>query len=52
MGQDSKLFQCDPKKNGEWQEIADFSSAGLKNITRLAVSPKGEKLAIVAIATR
>jgi len=50
MGQDSKLFQCDPKKNGEWQEIADFAIAGLKSITRLAVSPKGEKLAMVAIA--
>ncbi|MDZ7360441.1 MAG: hypothetical protein ONB46_06900 [candidate division KSB1 bacterium] len=51
MGKDSKLFQHDPKKNGEWQEIADFSSAGLKSITRLAVSPKGDRLAIVAIAT-
>lgn len=52
MGKDSKLFQSDPKKNGEWQEIADFSSAGLKSITRLAVSPKGERLAVVAISTR
>jgi len=51
MGKDAKLFQCDPKKNGEWQEIADFSSAGLKSITRLAVSPKGDRLATVAIAT-
>ncbi|MCI0693283.1 hypothetical protein L0337_14920 [candidate division KSB1 bacterium] len=52
MGQDSKLFQCDPRKNGEWQEIADFADAGLKGITRLAVSPKGEKLAVVAIAAQ
>ncbi|MGH7597570.1 MAG: TolB family protein [bacterium] len=52
MGQDSKLFQCDPKKNDEWQDIADFAGAGLKGITRLAVSPKGETLAVVAISTR
>lgn len=52
MGKDSNLFQCDPKKNGEWQEIADFAGAGLKGITRLAVSPKGEKLAVVAISAR
>jgi len=52
MGQDSQLFQCDPKKNGAWQEIADFASTGLKGITRLAVSPKGEKLAVVAISAR
>ncbi len=52
MGKDAKLFQYDPKKNGEWQEIADFSSSGLKDITRLAVSPKGERLAFVAISTR
>jgi hypothetical protein len=52
MGKDAKLFQCDPKKNGAWQEIADFTSAGLKSITRLAVSPKGERLAVVAIAAQ
>jgi WD40 repeat protein len=52
MGKDSKLFQCDPKKNGDWQEITDFAHAGLKGITRLAVSPKGEKLAVVAIAAQ
>ncbi|MGH7454780.1 MAG: TolB family protein [bacterium] len=52
MGQDSKLFQCDPKKNGEWQEIADFAGAGLKEITRLAVSSKADRLALVAIAAQ
>ena len=44
----AKLFKFDPKKDREWQEVADFSSAGLKGITRLAVSPKGDKLALVA----
>lgn len=31
-----------------WQEIADLGAAGLANITRLAVSPDGKRLALVA----
>ena len=31
-----------------WGEIADFTSAGVKGITRLAMSPKGDWLAFVA----
>lgn len=31
-----------------WQQIADLSSAGIANITRLAVSPDGKRLAFVA----
>jgi len=50
MGKEAKLYQCDLKKEAAWKEIADFSTAGLKNITRLAVSPKGDRLAVVAIA--
>jgi hypothetical protein len=47
-GSGSKLFKFEPKKDRTWQEVADFSRAGLKGITRLAVSPKGDKLALVA----
>lgn len=32
----------------EWAEVADLSGAGITNITRLAVSPKGNALALVA----
>lgn len=47
--QDSKLFQYNPAAPaGEWQQIADFSAAGLKKITRLALSPKADRLALVA----
>lgn len=35
-------------KDGPWKEIADFSTYGIKNITRLAVSPDGKKLVVVA----
>jgi dipeptidyl aminopeptidase/acylaminoacyl peptidase len=48
MANGSKLFKWDPKKKEDWQEVADFSGAGLKSITRLAVSPKGDRLALVA----
>ena len=48
MGKDSKLFAVVPLIGKSWSEIADFSAAGLKGITRIAVSPKGDKIAIVA----
>ena len=34
--------------SGDWMEIADLSAHRIKNITRLAISPKGTKLALVA----
>lgn len=32
-----------------WQEIADLAAAGLTSITRLALSPRGDRIAIVAV---
>jgi hypothetical protein len=48
MAQGAKLFQWHPSRDQDWQEIADFSDAGISNITRLAISPKGDWLALVA----
>jgi WD40 repeat protein len=48
MAKDSKLFSVIPLTGKAWSEVADFSNAGLKNITRIAVSPKGDRIAIVA----
>lgn len=45
MAKDSKLFSWNPK-DPVWWELANFG--GLKNITRIAVSPKGDKIAVVA----
>lgn len=45
----TKLYQWEPRRGGTWQEVADLASAGLTNITRLAVSPKGDRIAIVAV---
>ncbi len=48
MGQGSKLYYCDPNESDGFTEIADFERGGLKNISRLAVSPNGDLIAIVA----
>jgi WD40 repeat protein len=47
MAKDAKLF-LRKKSDWAWEQIADFSSAGLKTITRIAVSPKGDRIAFVA----
>ncbi|NUM76685.1 PD40 domain-containing protein [candidate division KSB1 bacterium] len=51
MAHGSKLYQWHPSRDKDWQEIADFAEAGLSSITRLAVSPKGDWLALVAAET-
>jgi hypothetical protein len=48
MAKDSKLFSVIPLTGKSWSEVADFSGNGLKNITRIAVSPKGDRIAVVA----
>jgi WD40 repeat protein len=48
MGKDSKLFAVVPLTGKTWAEVADFSVAGVKGITRIAVSAKGDRIALVA----
>ncbi|HLZ44365.1 MAG TPA: hypothetical protein VKQ05_01645 [Gemmatimonadales bacterium] len=43
------LYQWDPQGGKDWEPVADFAPAGLTNVTRLAVSPRGNRLAIVAV---
>lgn len=47
-GAGAKLYELDPKRGTTWREIADLSSAGLSRISRLALSPDGRTLALVA----
>ena len=49
MAKDAKLFKWNPTVDQDWQQIADFSQAGLKRITRISVSPKGDRIAMVAL---
>ena len=50
MARDAKLYRLDPAAGQDWQEIADFSSAcaAACRITRLALSPRADRLAFVA----
>ncbi|OLE55844.1 MAG: hypothetical protein AUG51_01050 [Acidobacteria bacterium 13_1_20CM_3_53_8] len=52
MAKGSKLYKWNPAHDSDWQEVADFSSAGISEITRIAVSPNGNKIAFVAKAGR
>lgn len=47
-GRDSKLLWWSGKNGDDWREVADFARAGVKGITRLAVSARGGELAFVA----
>ncbi|MDE2719737.1 hypothetical protein [Candidatus Palauibacter polyketidifaciens] len=46
MGDGGRLFAW--SEGSDWTEIADFSDLGVEGITRLAVSPDGSRIAIVA----
>jgi len=47
-GSGSKLYVLDLFGSGDWKLAADLSAYKIKDITRLAVSPDGSKLAVVA----
>jgi len=47
MAKDSKLFAVRPLEGKSWGQLADFAVPGLQGISRIAVSPKGDRLAIV-----
>jgi len=48
MAKGSKLFKYNPARDKDWQEVADFSKEGITSITRLALSPDGDRIAFVA----
>ena len=48
MAQGSKLFKWKSDKDQNWIEVADFKKAGLTGITRIAVNPTGDKIALVS----
>jgi hypothetical protein len=48
MANEGMLMAWDAKNDGTWLPFADFTKAGLKNITRLAFSPDGKRVALVA----
>jgi len=49
IGSGNKLYVYDTFLNSEWKQMADLSEFNINEITRLAVSPDGTKLALVAL---
>ena len=47
MGKDDVIYKFHPKKDNEWKTIIIESKIPVNNITRLAVSPDGKKIAVV-----
>jgi Tol biopolymer transport system component len=48
IGSGNKLYIYDTMGEPKWNEVASLQEYGIKNITRLAISPNGKKLALVA----
>lgn len=47
MAKGAKLYAWRMGESKEWRVVADFSHAGLKNITRLSISKTGNRIAVV-----
>ncbi len=47
IGSRNKLYIYDTMEDSEWKEVASLEEYNISNITRLAVSPEGTKLALV-----
>jgi dipeptidyl aminopeptidase/acylaminoacyl peptidase len=48
-GDGSRLVVRSQERDAVWTEIADLSGAGLGGISRLAIAPGGDRIAIVAV---
>ncbi len=48
MARGSILYEYDPKRGGDWQPVHDFAAVGMHNITRIALSDAGDRIALVA----
>ena len=47
MGKESKLYRIKPGKDDSWDLVVNLESFDLSGVTRLSVSPKGDKIAVV-----
>ena len=48
VGSGNRLYMYDTLGGSEWNRVASLEEFGIKNITRMAISPNGKKLALVA----
>lgn len=49
MGQGSKLFRRIPGGHEGWTELADLAPAGVDGISRISISPEGDRIAVVGV---
>ena len=50
MARGDELHAWDPRVGGEWRRIAKFERPGLRAITRFAISPAGDRIALVSLS--
>ncbi len=48
VGSGSRLYMYDTLGESEWNRVASIEEYGIKSISRMAISPDGKKLAVVA----
>ena len=48
VGSGSRLYMYDTLGGSEWNRVASVEEYGIQNISRMAISPNGKKLALVA----
>ena len=49
MGLGSKLFRQIPGSHGSWTELAELAPAGVDGISRISISPEGDRIAVVGV---
>jgi dipeptidyl aminopeptidase/acylaminoacyl peptidase len=47
LGDGKRLYKFDPDKDKDWVELANLTDYGIKDFSRIAVSPQGNFLAVV-----
>ncbi len=52
MGKDNKLYRFEPNEDTDWEQIWDFSTLGINDFYRMAISPDGSMLAIVSFKNK
>jgi hypothetical protein len=51
MASGATLYEWNPAVDREWREIASFAAPGPQSITRIAVSARGDRIALVSATT-
>jgi hypothetical protein len=48
MARGNAVYALDPAGGGEWRRIAEFAAPDLQNVTAYAVSPRGDRVALLS----